>query len=90
MAGVEIKKVIYIEEVRKTARKHGWYLKEKRKRMVDHVLISSYDTAAVPKILFFLMAPYWVVFMGCQRCLLTRKGHIYGFTILALYYMVNV
>jgi len=89
-AGAEIKILIYIEEVRKTSRKHGWYLKEKRKRMVDHVLIPSYDTAAVPVLMFFLMAPYWVAFLGCQRCLPTRKGHIYSFTLLALCWMINV
>ena len=38
-AGLEIKKLIYIEEVRKTARKHGWYLKDRRKGTFDHVLI---------------------------------------------------
>ena len=51
-SGAEIKKLIYIEEVRKTARKHGWYLKERRKGMVDHVLIPTYNTAVVPAFMY--------------------------------------
>ena len=72
------------------ARKHGWYLKEKRKGIVDYVLVPSYDTAWVPALMFFLMKPYWVALMECQRCLPACICHIYGFTILALCWMVNV
>ena len=33
-AAAEIKKLLHIEQVRKTAKKYGWYLKEKRKGMI--------------------------------------------------------
>ena len=39
----ELQKLLHIETVRKTAQKHGWYLKEQRKGMVDHVLIPQGD-----------------------------------------------
>ena len=40
-AAKELKKLMHIEQVRKTARKHGWYLKERKKGMVDHILIPT-------------------------------------------------
>ena len=73
-----------------TARKHGWYLKEHRKGMVDHVRIPTFDTTAVPALMFFLMTPYWVALLGYQHCTPLRTGHLYGFTLLALCWLVNV
>ena len=89
-SGAEIKKLIHIEEVRKTARKHGWYLKEHRKGMVDHVLIPTFNISAVPALMFFLMTPYWVAFLGLEHCTPSHKGHLYGFSLLALCWLVQV
>ena len=40
-AATELKKLIHVEKVRHTARKHGWYLKKKRQGMVTYVRITS-------------------------------------------------
>ena len=60
-ASQEIKKLIHIEEIRKTAKKHGWYLKEHRKGMVDHVLIPTHNIAIAPAFMFFLFILYWTL-----------------------------
>ena len=47
-AARELKKLIHIEKARKTAQKHGWYLKQKRKGMVNHILIPAVDGESDP------------------------------------------
>ena len=34
----ELNRLIHIKEVRNTARKHSWYLKQRRQGMVDHIV----------------------------------------------------
>ena len=43
----ELKRLIHIEEVRKTRRKHSWYLKQRRQGMVDHILTPSFNVKEV-------------------------------------------
>ena len=54
--GGELKKLIHIEIVRKTARKDGWYLKEHKKGMVDHVVVPTFMVSEVSVCMFFIVA----------------------------------
>ena len=57
LAAIESKKLLHVEKVRDTAKKHGWYLKEKKKGMMDHILIPTFDVADAPNLMFFLFIP---------------------------------
>ena len=63
-AAAEIKKLLHIEQVRKTAKKHGWYLKEKRKGMIDHILLPTPNVTEATTLIFFLLAPAWIQITG--------------------------
>ena len=54
---LELKRLIHIKEVSKTARKHSWYLKQRRQGMVDHILTPSFNVIEVSALIFFLLAP---------------------------------
>ena len=66
-AATELKKLLHIEQVRNTAKKHGWYFKEKRKGMIDHILIPKFDVDDVPTLMFFLLIPSWLQAVGQQH-----------------------
>ena len=53
--------------VRDIAKKHGWYLKEKREGMVDHILTTTFDVAEASTLMFFLLVPYWLQMMGQKQ-----------------------
>ena len=63
-ASVEIRKLLHIEAVRKTAKKYGWYLKEQRKGMVDHVLIPTFPVTEAHTLMFFTLVLDWIHFIG--------------------------
>ena len=56
-AVIELKKLIHVEKVRNTAKKHGWYLKDKGKGMVDHTLTPTFEVTEITAIMFFLLVP---------------------------------
>ena len=62
----EIKKLLHVKAVRKTAENHSWYLKEHRHGMVDHVLIPVYNISDAPAFMFFLLILYWTYTIEAQ------------------------
>ena len=67
MAVKELNKLIHIEKVRNTARKYEWFLKEKRKGIVDHILTPTFDVAEISALMFFILVPAWLLDMGLPQ-----------------------
>ena len=76
--------------MRKIARKHGWYMEEKRKGMVNHVLVPTFKVSAVNALMFFLFVPALLLMRGQYTDTRnTRKG-IAGANLLALFWLVTI
>ena len=63
----ELNKLIHIEKVRNTARRHGWSLKEKRKCMVDHIPTPTFVVTEISALMFFILVPAWLLDMGLPQ-----------------------
>ena len=63
-AAKELKKLMHIEQVRKTARKHGWYLKEREKGMVDHILIPTTQVIDPTTLMVCLLIPSFLAWIN--------------------------
>ena len=78
-AAKERKKLLHIEQVRKTAMKHGWYLKEKRKDTLDHIRSPTPHIIDAMTLMVCLLVP--IVFL--QECMRHILGaHSITYTLL--------
>ena len=87
-AAKEIKKLIHIEAVRKPQRNMAGTSKKKRKGMVDHILVPSFNVTVGETIIFFLLIPPWLWEMGTSKGTYIQRAYLMGRHLLALCWLV--
>ena len=64
---------------KKDGQKHGWYLKQYHKDMVDHLLVPSFKVTEVTTFIFFLIIPNWIYNMETQDKLYWQVNNVATF-----------